>query len=840
MKKQLLFWAMVLMGLTSDAQDANIKVGWELRTNFPESTYKSIAEFTIENKGEKLNDNNWALFFSLAPSLVTSLDKNKQIDIEHINGDWYRIFPKKGFYLAPGKKVTFQYGSNRHVVKEVLAPMGLYIVFYDKNGKQNRIANIKDFTIHPFSRKEQMLRGKTDKYTAFSHEQVFAENKDLSEVSEDDIPPFVPFPHSYSSKPGYFLLKDMTPISFSSQLLFEAEYLREKTKELTGKILFVDKKNAKGKGIHLAIDKAIMNSQSESYTLSINSNGIEIKGTDVAGVFYGVQSLLSLFASAENVGKEAQIKLVYIEDKPRFSFRSLHLDVARNFQSKETILRTLDMMAHYKLNNFLFYTSEDEGWRVEISGLPELTQIGSNRLHPKNGKETKGVIPAYGSGPFTDKDTHGSGYYSRKDYIEILKYAKARHINVVPELNFPGHARAAIVAMENRYHRFMKDGNKKAAEEYRLIDPLDSSVYLSPQLFKDNVVNISRESAYRFYEKVIDEFAAMYKEAGLKLTKIHAGGDEVAKGAWSGSPEVQKWAKDRGVKNNFLSLQAAFFKELVRRMEKKGLEVHGWEEVVILHTDDNKYVPNTEFVTKKVVPYIWNNEFSYPDMGYQLANAGYDIVLCNVTNLYFDLAYSNDPKEPGLVWAGFVDTKDAWGFAPYQFQHSTLANRLAQPVYLDKPSSNFQQLKHEAKKRVRGVQAQLWSETIKGREMLEYYLLPKLIGFAETAWGKERSWESMTDREQRIRQMNIEWNQFANVIAKYEFPTLQKWNGGYNFRIPPVGVKKENGMVRANVAFPGLEIRYTADGSVPTKNSNLYTHPFIDKTNLNFKAFVKE
>ncbi|HMR84352.1 MAG TPA: family 20 glycosylhydrolase, partial [Niabella sp.] len=706
-------------------------------------------------------------------------------------------------------------------------------------GKEKRIAPVKDFEVLPFSRKEQVMRGKGEGYEPFSYERVYRENENLTDVPLHQLPPVIPTPYAYTRIDGTYPLGNSAVVIYNADLAFEATYLAEKTKELTGNGLVLKSKNKMDAAISLEIDEAVREGKPEAYTLAISKNGIHIKGTDAAGIFYGVQSLLSIFATAEKRDYKTWVPYIYIEDNPRFSFRSLHLDVARNFQNKKTVYRVLDIMAHYKLNNFLFYISEDEGWRVEIRGLPELTEIGSNRLHPANGKESKGVFSSYGSGPFALKETYGSGYYTRQDFIDILKYAKDRHIRVVPELNFPGHARAAIIAMENRYERLMKKGKKAAAEEYRLVDPLDRSEYLSPQLFKDNVVNISRESTYRFYEKIIDEFAAMYRDAGLKMDIIHAGGDEVAKGAWSQSPEVKKWALERGVKNEYTGLQAAFFKELVQRMEKKGLEVHGWEEVVIRHTEDGKFVPNPEFKNRKVVPYIWNNEYAYPDMGYQLANMGYDVVLCNVTNLYFDLAYSNDPKEPGLIWAGFVDTKKAWGFAPYHFQNTTLINRLGKEVYLDKAGAAFQPLNSEAKSRIRGVQAQMWSETIKGRDMLEYYLLPKLIGFSETSWARERDWEPVADRTIRLQKMDLSWNLFANAIAKAEFPKLAKWNNGYHFRIPPVGIKKENGMVRANVAFPGLEIRYTTNGSEPGPSSAVYKKPVKDKEGLRFKAFIK-
>ncbi len=253
-------------------------------------------------------------------------------------------------------------------------------------------------------------------------------------------------------------------------------------------------------------------------------------------------------------------------------------------------------LATYKVNHLLFYTTEDEGWRVEIDGLPELTKVGAQRQHT-TGKETNVLHPSYGSGPFANAEgKHGSGFYTKADFIEILKYANDRHIKVIPELNFPGHARAAIKSMEARYERLMKEGKEKEANEYRLIDPDDKSVYLSAQAYKDNVVSVGRESTYHFFEKVVDEMAKMYKEAGLTMDTFHTGGDEVAEGAWSGSPMAAKLIKENPEIKSPKNLQAYFFRRLVPRLEKRGLKIHGWEEVALTKTPAGKYLANPEFV----------------------------------------------------------------------------------------------------------------------------------------------------------------------------------------------------------------------------------------------------
>jgi len=825
---------------TNDSKNAGIAMKWELLSNFTEPAPSYTARIQLINKHENtLTDNNWALFFSIAPSTTLPPDTPQPATLEHLNGDWYRLSPNAGFKLSAGDSIDIIYKATEGRIKETDQPLGIYMVFYDQEGKEERIAKIDDYTLIPFTRREQLLRGADDKEVPASPEKTYTENKGLSLLDSSKLLPLIPTPQHLTRGNGHFVLNGNS-IYFTSSLKNEADFLSSRLKEITGKTFPVNEGDKAANSISLSINPAIFKEKTgEAYQLVVNKDGVSITGFDEDGVFYGIQSLLGLVPTAVylNKGAEVLIPSVTIDDAPRFGFRSLHVDVSRNFQEKETILRILDVMAQYKLNHLLLYTSEDEGWRIEIPGLPELTEVGAQRGHVSSITEPA-LHPAYGSGPFPyDPGYHGSGYYSRSDFIEILKYAKSRHITVIPELNFPGHARAAIKSMEARYQRLMKDGKEAEANEYRLVDPEDKSVYLSAQLYKDNVVNVARESTYRFYEKVVDAFTGMYEEAGLKLKIFHAGGDEVAEGAWTQSPEALELLSKHPEIKDPKNLQSYFFKELLKRMEKRGLEVHGWEEVALKKDADGKYQPNPEFANKKVVPYIWNNLFDYPDLGYRLANAGYNVVLCNVSNFYFDLAYNNDPKEPGLYWGGLIDTKNAWAFAPYNMFNTTLKDAMGNELHWDVPSVKWQSLKPEARKNIIGLEAQLWAETIKGRSMVEYYMLPKLLGFAESAWSPARTWETQANRTQRINSINAGWNQFANTIAQKEFPRLAQLNGGYAYRVPPAGVIIENGLAKANVALPGIHIYYTTDGSEPTTQSGLYTEPIAANGILKFKTF---
>jgi hexosaminidase len=593
--------------------------------------------------------------------------------------------------------------------------------------------------------------------------------------------------------------------------------------------------------IRLRRQKARYQEQSkEAYDLIIGPEGIEIRAEENAGIFYGVQSLLALQKEAplnEGIGR-LHFPHAKIYDQPRFGYRGFQLDVGRNFQSKETIKKLIDVLAYYKINTFLFYLTEDEGWRIEIEGLPELTEVGGQRQHASI--EDPALHPSYGSGPEAYAEgTFGSGYYSKSDFIEILRYARQRHIQVIPEVNLPGHARAAIKAMEKRYAHYMEKGDQEEAERYRLIDPDDTSEYSSAQSFKDNVVCVCRESVYDFYEKVIDVILSYYEEAGVPLEYFHVGGDEVPSGPWTKSPLCEELLNSNQEISGPENLHAYFFDRAVSILKERGLTIAGWEEVALKKVHGENQV-NPEFADGTVVPYVWNTLWGAQDLGYRLANSGYPVVLCPVTNFYFDLAYNKDPLEPGLHWAGFVDTRNAYQYAPFDvFKTTTRDDSYYTPIDTDKAFAGMERLEAGAKKNILGVQAQLWSETLKGREMMEYYLLPKLLGYAESAWSKERAWEATEDKELREKQADMGWNELANRIGKNQFKKLDHLFGGFAYRIPPPGAKSENGMLYANTAYPDLVIRYTTDGSEPDSTSAIYLEPLLIESNspVKLKAY---
>ncbi|MAR35639.1 MAG: beta-N-acetylhexosaminidase [Candidatus Marinimicrobia bacterium] len=821
----------------------NYKLTWGMISNYLEGKSSGRAAFTIHNTtNQKLGNKGWAIFYSQSPRRVTN-HSNSNANINQINGDWYSITPNESFSLPPGDQITIQYDMSHFIIKETDAPLYPYLVLYDQDGNEKDIRKITDYSILPFDKPEKINRGKNDVVPIPNPENRFLSNNNLSLLGEDEVHKIIPTPFKINSNDGSLLINDALQIYYSADLKSEAKYLRDKLQQLTGRKFSILQKDYKGGKAIVLITKPISINKvsSEAYVLEISSDsGLMITGSDPAGVFYGIQSFMALLPINVFQSPQSSIEVsnVYIEDAPRFPYRGQHLDVCRNFFSKKAVFKLLDIMSFYKLNHLQLYLSEDEGWRIEIKELPELTIVGGQRQH--NSKEAAALHPSYGSGPNAyEENTFGSGFYSREDFIEILQYATERHIKVIPTINFPGHARAAIKAMEARYKYYMEKGEETLANEYRLIDPNEQSKYYSAQGYDDNVVNVARESVYKFYSTVIKSISDLYNEADVPFTFFHTGGDEVPQGSWSDSPMINDLLESMDKKIHPMDLQINFFRRAVKMLEDYNVKIGGWEEVVLKrmeNRDGGGTEINPEFINNKVIPYFWINAWGQEDLAYRLANHGYEVVLCNVTDFYFDFAYDKDPKEPGLYWGGFNNTKDAFETAPLDLFKTTTTTTSGKPIDVDNTFKDRERLKEKNKKNIIGVQAQLWSETIKGDGMLEYFYLPKIIGFSETAW-KERKWETIDDKKSREKEMLKSWNIFANTIARKDLPRLYSIFGGFNYRVPTPGAVIEDDLLKANTEFPGLEIRYTMDGADPTAKSTLYEKPVKVTKNVKLRSF---
>jgi len=844
MKNSVVAFSMVLLLFTGCTQKTpapgEIKMSWEMVSNEYAETPKAKAKFYIENNSKfSFTDSNWALYFSQMPRRPLYADNN--VEIQFISGDWFVMKPTENFSLKPDETIEITTEHSDWIIKETDAPLGSYFIFYDKKGNETDTVPVTDYTILPFTKPEQANRHKNDFEPIPTAEWNFENNEKLSLLGKDELLPVIPSPVSYKATGKKVVFDDYVRILYTEGLENEARFISEFLGKLIGSQPTMEQATeASPYSIFLETGNISVNGKKdEAYRLEIKPDkSIHISGSNAAGVFYGIQSLIAMLPVEIFRGENAEVAFdeVVIEDAPRFPYRGLQIDVARSFQTKETLKKMIDILSFYKGNYFVIYLTEDEGWRLEIESLPELTEVGAERGHTI--KEANALHPSYGSGPFPYADeTYGSGYYTKEDFIEILQYARARHVNIIPAVNFPGHSRAAIKSMEARYEKYMVLGDKEKANEFRLIDPDDTSEYLSAQWYTDNVVNVARESTYKFYETVVDAIIAMYDEAGVELEFFHTGGDEVPEGSWTESPMCAELLKTLPEIIDPKNLQAYFFKRIVEMLQSKNLKIGGWEEVALIKDSVGIYIPNPEFAEKQVYPYVWNNLGANTDLAYRMANAGYPVILCNVSSFYFDLAYNKDPREPGHYWAGFVNTRDAWQVAPFNMFYTTTQNAMGREIDVETEYAGLERLIPGAKANIAGVQAQIWSETIKGEKMLEYYLFPKMIGFAESAWSKERNWETMENRTRREEEMDKGWNVFANTLAQKELPRMSGIFGGFIYRVPAPGAKIEDGKLFANSAYPGLTIRYTTDGTEPTKTSTVYKEPVPVSGKVILKAF---
>jgi len=810
-------------------KDFKISLQWQPVQNNFEGKSQSLSVLSLTNESAvDLPSNGWTLYFNYSGEFPKP--DSRGLTISFVNGDLYKIEPNAASDgISAGARIDFQMVRSGIIDNITQSPQGFYLVLSETPDKAIPVK-----CTYPDPSNE-FLNSLPASKTWMDPAYVYSKNQDVQDIESSKLPLIFPSPVDYKSMNGEYRISGSTAISSDPLFAKEAGYLIEELGKLLNSKPSVRQNNTNG--IVLRRDPKIAN---EGYELSVSDKGIFIAASTSAGAFYGIQSLKSLIPPLSWRSKQNSIILqaVEVKDEPRFGYRSFMLDVARNFQSKEEILKVLDLMSLYKLNVFHFHFSEDEGWRVEIPSLPELTEVGSVRAHTIDHKSN--IQPAFASGGVPNQ-LPGSGHLSRKDFIEVLKYAAARHIQVIPEIESPGHARAAIKAMESRYQKLIKVGKTAEASRYRLTDPQDKSQYRSVQGWDDNVMDVALPSVYNFIERVTDDLILMYKEAGAPLKTIHYGGDEVPAKVWEKSPAYLKLKSINPEIKSTDDLWYYYFGKINSMAKKRGLFVSGWEEAGMRKTTlDGKphYIANPDFADDHFQLHVWNNVIGWgaEDLAYKLANGGYKVVLSPVSNQYFDLAYNSSYYEPGYKWGGMVDVDKPFYFIPYDFLKNVKEDGQGRPIK-DLDQSKMIRLTDYGKSNIVGLQGLLWSENNVSKERLEYMMLPKMLGLAERAWAQEPEWAVGEYSILNDLYYKNSWSQFANRVGKRELPRLTYYNGGFSYRITEPGLKLRDGKVYANIQLPGLEIRYTKDGSDPVAGSAIYSSPLNEKGKFRFAAF---
>ncbi len=799
--------------------DTGIAMDWELISNFePDNNFRAVL--TIHNQSDiSFSNEGWALFFnSIRPPVADSF--LPELELEHINGDFFKLTPTGDFReIAAGESRAIEYLGRFFSIKASDAPQGFYFVFDD-----GLIKNVDTVNIAPFIRTEQMNRSEADRVPVPTPQSEFEDNDFLTLMEPTQVSRITPTPVSYERGEGYYQLNGNHVIYYHDSFGSEAEMLAEYLNAYIGvqastRMMFEADSEEAGIFLELELSET---GNSEAYTLEVAHNTIRIKATDRPGIFYGIQSLRAMiqFEDPDNL----KIEAATIEDEPAFGYRGMHLDVSRNFQPVESVEQLLDIMAMYKMNKFHFHLTDDEGWRLEIEQLPELTTVGGRRGHTET--EENYLIPSYGSGPDPSTgNVFGSGWYTRAQYLDILRYATDRHIEVIPEIDVPGHARAAIVAMKARAQRLTDAGDEDAANYYRLDEPGDQSEYLSIQNFNDNVINVCIESTYRFLDLVFDELIAMHEMANAPLRTIHIGGDEVPAGVWQGSPACQAYMAEHDIEDT-QALQVHFFGKLRDMLAERGLQMAGWEEIAFMGEPHGEAkTPNPDFAGT-MIPHIWSNIWGSgtEDYAYTLANMGYEIIMSHASNFYFDFAYNKYWQEPGFYWAAMFNTIEPYSFIPTNLYRNAIKDSYGNPI----PPDYFDDaimLTEQGRQNILGLQGQLWTETVNKPGRMEYMIFPRMLGLAERAWVGDADWAEHRDTGEMWAARDIAWNEFSNRIGQFELNRLDALYSNINYRIPTPGVVVRDGELHANSPFPGLTIRYTLDGEEPSADSPLYIGP---------------
>lgn len=820
-------WIMMLgiclfgCGAGKQPPSSQLSLIWKLEKDSVEARYFKNT-FCLTNNGNKSLADNWVIYFNQTP-IYYQQPINAPLEIECIGSTYYKMYPTEHYQaLAPGETLSFTILSEGNVINVSSVPEGAYIVATDEKGKMLQPQNIP-IEIGLFTPDAQWIRSKNS-FPYADGNYLYKQNDDFSKPVDCDILSLFPTPKKVEKTGGVSTFSPKVGLKFDGVFKEEALLLK---KQLTSQLGCTVSEKDEETIIELKKTElpATCQCPDEYYEIVIKNNLLTLKANDAHGIFNACQTLVALLDNMKLAS--SPLPNLHITDYPDMGHRGIMLDVARNFTKKTDLLKLIDILSFYKMNVLHLHLSDDEAWRVEISGLEELTEIASRRGHTTD--ELTCLYPAYAWG-WNEADTTSlaNGYYSRSDFMDILKYAKERHIRIIPEVDIPGHSRAAIKAMNARYRKYI-DTNQSKAEEYLLIDFADTSQYLSAQNFTDNVINVAMPSTYRFLEKVIDEIGRMYQDAGVELPAFHVGGDEVPEGIWEGSSICRTFMKEHGLAK-IRDLKDYFLEQILEMLDKRNIQAVGWQDIVM--KPDNTV--NEHFRNSKVLNYCWNTipEQGGDEVPYKLANAGYPIILCNVGNFYLDMAYCYHVEEPGLRWGGYVDEYVTFDMLPFDIYKSLRRNLKGESVDVKTASNGKQPLTKEGYKNIKGLSGQIWAETIRSFEQIEYYLFPKVFGLAERAWNAQPSWALSPDSK-----VYADTKRKYNAgIVTYELPRLAK--RGINFRVSPPGIIVKDGLLFVNTTNPNAVIRYTTDGSEPTENSVKWQTPIAcDAPQIKAKAF---
>ncbi len=501
----------------------------------------------------------------------------------------------------------------------------------------------------------------------------------------------IPEPYQMTTKPGNYTLPKSIAINAPSSANVVSDQIAAKLRTTTGRVVSLTKNKS-------SIDLQIINDANlgtEGYTLDINEKGIQIKANANAGLFFGWQTVMQLLPAAVysntlQANTNWTLPYVSILDKPRFGWRGMMLDVSRHFFNKAEVLTFIDDMVRYKYNRFHWHLTDDQGWRIEIKSLPKLTSVGAWRAERK-GKWMNTPAPG-----INEPKTYG-GFYTQEDIKEVVAYAKARFIEVIPEIDIPGHS----LAMNAAYPFLSTTPNYpfqvNAGEEF--MDWEGFNGHVAAKI--DNSLDPSNETVYEYLDKIFGEIAPLFP-----FEYIHMGGDENPKNNWEKSSNVQALMKKEGLKDQN-EVQSYFVRRVQKIINSKGKKMMGWDEILEGGLSGDAAVMSWRGIKG----------------GIEAAKKGHKVVMSPNDYNYIDF-YQGEVTAEGKVYRG-LRMKTTYGFEPI-------------PEGID---PNL----------ILGNQANQWTEQIFDIRYAQYMTWPRSMAVAETSWSpkEKKNWNSFSKKVER-------------------------------------------------------------------------------------------
>ncbi len=542
----------------------------------------------------------------------------------------------------------------------------------------------------------------------------------------------IPQPANYSEGTGEFVFSNSVSISYpdiESDLLsnlinnFTADF-----KTATG-IELISSANKPNATINLHLDN---NMEQEEYQLDIKSSSIDITAAQADGFYYAFHTIKQLLpANVMAVMPDEsitswKINSATIKDKPRFPWRGFMLDVGRHFFDKDEVKRVIDIMAAYKMNRFHWHLTEDQGWRVEIKKYPKLTSVGSYRKGQQTWWE--------GGNPYYDYTPYGPYFYTQDEIREVVAYAKERFIEVIPEVDMPGHFQAALAAYP----------------EYSCTPNAVHEVWTSYGVSGD-VLNVGNPEAIQFVKDILDELIELFP-----FNYFHIGGDECPTGAWENNAECQALLQSLG-SNNYRDLQTHFFKEIESYLKNKEnpadkKKIIAWNETL-----------GGDLTGSNVTIMSWTDWYNASKVA---TSKGLDVIMTPQIPYYINRRQSADSGEPYSQGSGTETLESVYAFEPIPNGVSSTQEAL-----------------------YKGVQGNFWTEHVFENDVLEYLMLPRLAAIAETGWSP-KSKKNFNNFVSRVRQDTVLYNLHNWKYGKHymkdkelELPSVSTSSETHWFRI---------------------------------------------------------